>query len=325
MKAIQYKKYGGPEVAGVAAVNTPLPKKTELLVRVYASTVNRTDAGFRSAEYFVSRFWSGLFKPKYKVLGCEFSGIIEFVGDSVTNFKVGDEVFGYNDKTFGGHAEFLTINADGAVAIKPSNISVYDAAAITEGAHYALNIIRAAKVRKGNEVLVYGASGAIGSAAVQLLLAQQINATAVCNTKNVERLRSLGLKTVIDYEKTDFTQIGKTFDFVFDAVGKSSFAACKELMKPNGCYISTELGNNGENIFLAIKHALFGHHKKVRFPIPPDLVQEDVNYLKELVQIGKFRPLIDSYRTMEDIVDIYRYVDSGKKTGNVILKIVEDL
>lgn len=325
MKAIIHKKYGPPEVAFVSNIDVPFPKKDEVLVRVCASTVNRTDAAYRSAVYFVTRFWSGLYRPKYQVLGCEFSGVIECIGEEVTNFNVGDMVFGYNEKTFGGHAEYLTISASGALATKPNTISVYDSAALTESAHHALNLIRAAKLHFGSDVLVYGASGAIGSAAIQILKAQGINVIGVCNTKNVDALKRLGLKEVIDYQTTDFTKLGKTFDFVFDAVGKSSYAACKPLLKEKGCYISTELGAYGENIFLAIAHWLFGSNKKVLFPMPTDLAQADVNYIKQLVESGDFKPLIDSYRIMEDIVDIYRYVESGQKTGNVILKIVKDL
>lgn len=323
MKAIIHKKYGPPSVAYLAEIDKPQPKDDELLVKVYASTVNRTDSGFRSAVYVVSRFWSGLFRPKYQVLGCEFAGIVENIGKNVSGFAIGDQVFGYNDKSFGGHAEYLTINCNGAVATAPENISLYEAAALTEGAHYALNIIRSAKVKKGQDVLVYGATGAIGSSAVQLLNCLGVNLTAVCNTKNVALLKSLGVGNVIDYQQSDFTKLGHTFDFVFDAVGKSSFGECRPILKAQGIYISTEFGKYGQNLFFAIKHAIFKDKKKVLFPIPPDLSKQDVLYLKELAENQKFRPVIDSYRKMEEIVDVYEYVDSGKKTGNVILKIVD--
>lgn len=324
MKAIVHKKYGAPNVAYLAEVAQPQPNDNELLVKVYASTVNRTDAGFRSAEYVVSRLFSGLLKPKNQILGSEFSGIVVSAGKSVSGFKIGDKVFGYNDKTFGGHAEYVAIAYDAAVTIAPTNISLYHAAAISEGAHYALNIIRAAKVKSGQNVLVYGATGAIGSSAVQLLNYFGANVTAVCNTKNVELVKGLGAKYVIDYQQSAITKLNQKFDFVFDAVGKSSFKICKPLLSKNGIYISTEPGKNGANIFLALKHWILKRSKRVLFPIPPELSQHDIIFLKELVEKEMFKPVIDSYRNMADIVEAYTYVDSGQKTGNVVLKIVAE-
>jgi len=218
MKAIIYSKYGPPEVARLTEVARPSPRDNEILLKVYSSTVNRTDSGFRSAEYFISRFWSGLFRPKHKILGCEFSGVVEAVGKYVTAFRNGDKVFGFNDKTFGGHGEYLTIAENDAVINMPENMSFDEAAAITEGSHYALVNIRAAKVERGQKVLVYGATGAIGSAAVQLLKHFGAIVTAVCNTKNVDLVRSLGADTVIDYQTQDFTKTEDKFAFIFDAV-----------------------------------------------------------------------------------------------------------
>jgi NADPH:quinone reductase-like Zn-dependent oxidoreductase len=248
MKAVIYTKYGPPEVVRLMEVAIPIPKDNEVLVKVYSSTVNRTDSGFRSAEYFISRFWSGLLRPKYQILGCEFAGIIENTGIGVTEFKPGDRVFGYNDKSFGGHGEYLTIAESDSITILPVNAGFVECAPITEGAHYALNNIRASKIAKGQNVLVYGATGAIGSAAVQLLKHFGTKVTAVCNTKNVELVKSLGADIVIDYQTSDFTKTEDKFHFIFDAVGKSSFKQCKPLMTEKGIYISTELGKNGENI-----------------------------------------------------------------------------
>ncbi len=321
MKAIVYKKYGPPEVAVLREVEKPEPKENEVLLKVYASTVNRTDAGFRSAEYFVSRFWSGLLRPKCQILGCEFSGVIEATGKAVTNFKTGDKIFGYNDKTFGGHGEYLTIGENDAIAIIPDNLTLEEAAPLTEGAHYALNNIRASKIENGRNALVYGATGAIGSAAVQLLKHFKVNVTAVCNSKNVNLIKSLGADTVIDYQTQDFTQSDKKFDFIFDAVGKSSFSQCKPLLSEKGIYISTELGKNGENIFYALTTPLFGG-KKVLFPIPTKN-QADVLFLKSLVEKGEYKPVIDREYKLEQITEAYRYVESGQKTGNVIIKISE--
>lgn len=321
MKAIVYTKYGPPEVAQLMEVASPTPKDNEVLVKVYASTVNRTDTGFRSAEYFVSRFWSGLLRPKFQILGCEFAGIIEAVGATVTTFKPGDKVFGFNDTSFGGHAEYLTIPESNAIAHIPEGTSFELAAAITEGAHYALVDIRAAKVTAGQQVLVYGATGAIGSAAVQLLKHVGAIVTAVCDTKNVALVKALGADTVIDYKTRDFTKTENKYAFIFDAVGKSSFGQCKPLLTSKGIYISTELGKNGENIWYALTSPLLGG-KKLLFPIP-SITKEDVLFLKALVESGAFKPVIDSHYPLEQIVAAYKYVESGQKTGNVVIKIVD--
>jgi len=321
MKAIVYTRYGPPEVATLSEVPKPLPKANELLIKVYASTVNRTDSGFRSAQYFISRFWTGLLRPKYQILGCEFSGVVEEIGQAVTTFKKGDKVFGFNDRTSGGHGEYLTITETDAVATMPINFSFEEAAPLTEGAHYALADIRAAKVERGQNVLVYGATGAIGSAAVQLLKHFGATVTAVCNTQNVALVKSLGADTVIDYQTQDFTKTEVKFEFIFDAVGKSSFAQCKPLLTQKGVYISTELGQNGVNILLALTTPLWGS-KRLLFPIP-SISKQDVIFLKELAEKGIFKPIIDRQFNMNQIVDAYKYVDSGQKTGNVVLKISE--
>lgn len=319
MKAVVCNKYGPPEVAHLMEVDKPLPKDHEVLVKVYASTVNRTDAGFRSAEYFISRFWTGLIKPNHPILGCEFSGIIEETGKSVTTFKRGDKVFGFNDKTCGGHGEYLTIAETDAFTLIPDNLNFEEAAAITEGAHYALCDLRAAKVTSGQNVMVYGATGAIGSAAVQLLKVLGAHVTAICNTKNIELIKSLGADIIIDYQTEDFSKTEKRFDFIFDAVGKSSFGKCKSLLKKKGIYISTEFGKNAENVFWALTTPVWGR-KKVLFPLPT-INKEDVIYLKELVEKRMFRPVIDRQYKLEEIVEAYKYVESGQKTGNVIIKI----
>jgi NADPH:quinone reductase-like Zn-dependent oxidoreductase len=321
MKAIVYTKYGPPEVAKLMEVPKPIPKNNEVLIKVYASTVNRTDAGFRSAEYFVSRFWSGLLRPKYQILGCEFAGVIEEIGKNVKEFKNGDKVFGFNDKSFGGHGEYLTISESNALTTMPEHISFGQAAALTEGAHYALVNIRAAKIERGQNVLVNGATGAIGSAAVQLLKHFGAKVTAVCNTKNAALVKSLGADTVIDYQTQDFTKTESKFEFIFDAVGKSSFGQCKPLLTKKGIYISTELGKNGENILFALTTAIWGG-KKLLFPIP-SITKKDVIFLKELFQKDEYKPVIDREYKLDQIAEAYKYVESGQKTGNVILKIAD--
>lgn len=319
MKAAIYTKYGGPEVVGVEDVDRPVPKVGEVLLKVYASTVNRTDSGFRSAEYFISRFWSGLFRPKYTTLGCEFAGQIEAVGSGVAQWKVGDKVFGFNDVRFGGHAEYMILNESDALARIPDNFTYAQAAPLTEGAHYALCDIRAARVKPGQQVLVYGATGAIGSAAVQLLKYFGATVTAVCATPNVALVRSLGVDRMVDYLTEDFTKTDERYDLVFDAVGKSSFGICKPLLKKGGAYVSTELGKNAENIFLAIFTPLFCR-RKVLFPVPT-VSRQDVEFLGKLAENGQFKPVIDREYDLAQIVEAHRYVDTGQKTGNVVITV----
>ncbi len=317
MKAAIYTKYGPPEVVQVIDVDKPVPKDNEVLIKVMAATVNRTDCGFRSAQYFVSRFFSGLFAPKFKTLGNEFAGVVEAVGKNVSTFQIGDKVFGYNDIKFGAHAEYMTLAESEAIVNMPDNFTFLEAAPLTEGGHYALSDIRAAKVKSGQDVLVNGATGAIGSAALQLVKYFGATVTAVGNTKNIELLKSLGADFVIDYLQEDFTKTDKKFDFVFDAVGKSSFSKCKPILKEKGIYISTELGKNGANIFYALTTPIF-KGKRVLFPIPT-IKKNDVNFLKELAETNKFKPVIDSQYKLNQIVEAYKYVETGQKTGNVVL------
>ena len=319
MKAAIYIKYGPPEVVRITEIEKPIPGNNEVLIKVHATTVNRTDCGFRSAEYFIVRFFSGLIRPKNKTLGNEFAGEIEAIGSDVKSFKPGDKVFGYNDTKFGAHAQYMVMAEKEPITTMPVN-SPYEAAApITEGGHYALCDIRAAKIRSGQNVLINGATGAIGSAAVQIVKYLGAQVTAVCGTENVELVRSLGADVVIDYKKEDFTKINQTFDVVFDAVGKSSFGKCKPLLRKGGIYMSTELGYMSQNPFLALITPLLGG-KKLLFPIPT-ISKEDVVFLKELVENGNYKPVIDRHYPLDQIVDAYRYVETGQKTGNVIITI----
>lgn len=319
MKAITYKRYGPPEVVHCSELKKPVPKDDELLVKVRTSTVNRTDCGFRSAEYFITRLFSGLFKPRYPVLGTEFSGDIEATGKAVSSFRTGERVFGFNDRKFGAHAEYMLIKENGAVATMHESWNYEQAAPICEGAHYALTNIRAAKVRKGQKILVNGATGAIGSAAVQLVKYLGAEVTAVAPSEHAQLVRSLGADRSIDHRKEDFTELDERFDVIFDAVGKSSFGKCRPLLEKKGIYMSTELGVGSQNLFLALLTPLFGG-RKLLFPIP-SIEKEDILYLKELVANGHFRPLIDKSYSMEEIVDAYHYVESGQKVGNVLLSL----
>ena len=317
MRAAINTEYGPPEVVTLQEIEKPVPTENEVLIKVYAATVNRTDCGFRSADYLITRLFSGLRRPKFQTLGNEFAGVIEAIGPEVKLFAVGDKVFGYNDKRCGAHAEYLTMGAQDAIATMPRNWSFEQAAPLCEGAHYALCDIRAAKVKSGQNMLVYGATGAIGSAAVQLGKFFGATVTAVCNTPNVALVKSLGADVVIDYTQQNFTKTDQAFDFVFDACGKSSFATCKPLLTKNGIYISTELGYRGANIFLALLTPLLGG-KKVLFPIPT-MTKADVILLKELAEAGHFKPVVDRQYPLEKIVEAYRYVEAGQKIGNVIL------
>ena len=319
MKAIVYTKYGPPEVLQLKEVEKPTPKENEVLIKIHATTINRTDCGFLRARPFFIRLFSGLTKPRNTILGNEFAGKIEAVGKDVTSFEVGDKVFGYNDVHFGAHAEYITTPEEGLLTTMPANMSYEEAAPITEGAHYALNNIREANIQSGQSILINGATGAIGSAAVQLVKYFGADVTAVCNTKNVALVKSLGADEVIDYTKEDFTKNGQTYDVVFDAVGKSSFRRCKALLKPGGIYMSTELGFFAQNPLLAMWTSKFGS-KKVIFPIPKNR-KEDVLLFKELIETGKYRPVIDRQYPLEQIVEATRYVETGQKTGNVVITV----
>lgn len=319
MKAAIYTQYGPPGVVSIAEIAKPVPGPNEVLVKVHASTVNRTDCGFRSAVYVISRLYSGLLRPKNQVLGCGFAGEVEAVGSDVALFAQGDKVFGYNDVKFGSHAQYIVMGENEAIATIPAGLSYNEAAPVTEGAHYALCDIRAAKIGAGHNVLINGSTGAIGSAAVQIAKYLGARVTAVCDTKNMALVKSLGADVVIDYTKEDFTTHGGTFDVVFDAVGKSSFGKCKPLLGTKGIYISTELGPGWQNPFLALLTPLLGG-KKVLFPIP-SISKKDVEFLKELVEKGHFRPVIDRTYPLEQIVEAHRYVETGMKTGNVVITV----
>jgi NADPH:quinone reductase-like Zn-dependent oxidoreductase len=319
MKAAVCTRYGPPEVVVISEVDKPALRDNGLLVKVYATTVNRTDCAYRAARPFFMRFLTGLTRPRLTVLGTEFAGVVEAVGGGVTSFGVGDKVFGYNEGPFGAHAEYMSIPETASVATMPASVTYQQAAPSTEGAHYALSHIRAAKIKSGQDVLVYGATGAIGSAAVQLLKSLGANVTAVCGTDHVELVKSLGADRVIDYTAQDFTEDEQKYDVVLDSVGKSSFSQCKRLLKPRGVYLSSELGPLAQNPFLALIAPLRGG-KKVMFPIPKH-DQAMVRHFSNLMESGEFRPVIDRTYPLDQIVEAYRYVEAGQKTGNVVISL----
>jgi len=320
MKAIVYEKYGPPDVLELKEVEKPIPRDNEVLIKVYATTVNRTDTATIKAKPFFARFLTGMFKPKKQIPGTEFAGKIEEIGKDVKSLKVGDKVFGFNGLGSGSHAQYMTISEDKAITI-PENTTYEQAAASTEGAHYAYNSIKNAKIKSGQKALVYGATGAIGSAAVQLLKYFDVYVTAVCNTKNIELVKSLGADKVIDYTKEDFTKDEEKYSFVFDAVGKSSFAKCKPLLQPGGVYISSDLGYMAQNVVLPlitpIIKPMIGNKKTVS-PFPTD-IRGSILLVKDLVAQGKFKTVIDRRYPLEQIVEAYKYVEKGQKTGNVVI------
>ncbi len=322
MKAIVCTKYGPPDVLQLKEVEKPTPKDNEVLIKVHATTVNRTDCATLRAVPFFVRFFTGIFKPNKPILGTEFAGKIDAVGKNVSSFKVGDKVFGFDDGGSGSHAQYMAISEDKALTI-PKNITYEQAAASTEGAHYAYNFINKVNLKSGQKVLVNGATGAIGSAAVQLLKYFDVNVTAVCNTKNIELVKSLGADKVIDYTKEDFTKDDQKYNFIFDTVGKSSFFKCKQLLHPGGVYISSDLGYMSQNIFLPlitpIIKSIIGN-KTTIFPIPTD-IRGSILLIKKLIEKGKFKAEIDRKYPLEQIVEAYRYVETGQKTGNVVITV----
>jgi NADPH:quinone reductase-like Zn-dependent oxidoreductase len=319
MRAAVRTRYGPPDVVRVVEVEKPAAKDNEVLVRVHATTVNRTDCGLRAAKPFIYRFFLGLRRPRLTVLGNEFAGQVEAVGAGVTSLEVGDRVFGFSGTLFGARAEYLTMAADGMLATMPADLSYEEAAPCTEGSLYALSLIRTARLRSGQGVLVNGGTGAIGSAAVQLLTDTGAVVTAVCGTEHMELVRSLGADRVIDHTAEDFTRDGQRYDVVFDAVGKSSVGRCRRLLKPGGIYLSTDLGPLSLNPVLALVTPLFGG-RRVRFPIPRQ-DQGTVAYLKERIESGAFKPLIDRRYRLDQVVEAYRYVETGRKVGSVVVSV----
>ena len=319
MRAAVRTRYGPPEVVRIVEVDKPTPEDNQVLVKVHATTVNRTDCGFRAGRPFFVRALTGLPQPKVTVLGTEFAGEVEAVGPSVTAFQVGDRVFGFKGLPFGAHAEYLTIPEDGFLATIPEHLSFEEAAPGTEGSHYALWLIGKAKVQRGQDVLVNGATGAIGSAAVQLLRQLGATVTATSGTEHLELVKGLGADRVVDYTAQDFTKDTQRYDVVLDAVGKSSFLRCRRLLKRRGVYLSSEFGPLAQNLLLALVAPLLGG-RKVLLNIARDDPQV-ATYLREVLESGAFRPLVDRRYRLDELVEAYRYVETGRKLGNVVINV----
>ena len=314
MKAVLYDRYGPPEVLRLEEVSRPVPNDDEVLVKVHATTVTRTDTGLRSAEFFISRFFTGLRRPKQRILGLELAGQVEEVGGAVTEFGPGDRVFGVRS---GAHAEYVCVREEGSLAHIPGAMAFDEAAAVCDGAALALACLRKADLRDGQRILVYGASGSVGTAGVQLAKHFGAHVTAVCNTKNVELVSALGADEVVDYLREDFTKSGETYDVIFDAVGKHSFRRSRRSLKPGGTYVETDLGFMWHVPLLALLTRWFGK-KRVALGITK-YSKDDVLLLKELIEAGEYRAVIDRRYPLDQVVEATRYVETGQKTGNVVL------
>ncbi len=327
MKAIVYTKYGPPDVLQLKEVDKPIPKYNEVLIRIYATAVTAVDYAFRSGAGAAgtSRFITGLVRPKNPIPGALLAGEIESVGKDVKRFKEGDQVFGENGASFGAYAEYICLPEDGMVAIKPVNMTYEEAATVCDGALTALPFLKdRGNIKSGQKVLIYGASGSIGTAAVQLAKYFGAEVTAVCSTTNLEMVKSLGADSVIDYTTDDFTKSGQTYDIIFDTVAKSSFSRCKSALKKNGMYLTTIPGP--AILLQMIWTSMIGNKKAVIYQVglrSSSKRAKDLIFLKELIEAGKLKTVIDRRYPLEQIAEAYRYVEKGHKKGNVIITVAE--
>ncbi len=323
MKAVVNTRYGSPDILQVREVPRPVPGHGEILVKVHASTVSRTDSGLLRAHPFFSRFVTGLLRPRRTILGGDFAGEVELVGPGVASFSPGDRVFGLMPGGYGAHAEYLCVAGEGPVATMPANVPFAEAV-VCEGACYADTYLRGfglnSPPKKGAKILIYGASGAIGTAAVQLAKSYGAEVTAVVATQRVDLARALGADRVIDYTSEDFTQITERFDFALDAVGKTTFFRCRKILKPDGVFAATDLGPHNQNLLLLIWSAVT-RNKRIIFPLP-GCKKEFVEFLRARMEAGEFRAVIDRRYPLDAVVDAYGYVETGQKTGIVVLEVV---
>jgi NADPH:quinone reductase-like Zn-dependent oxidoreductase len=316
MKAIVYTKFGPPEVLQLQEVEKPTPKDNEVLIKIYATTVVKEDPDMRASAGF-----NGILKPRHPILGQELAGEIETIGRDVTRFKPGDPVFGFD--MFGAYAEYKCMPESGALAIKPVNLSYEEAASVPNGALTALPFLRdKGKIQSGQTVLIYGASGSVGAAAVQLARYYGADVSGVCSTTNLEWVKSLGADQVIDYTQEDFSENGKTYDIIFDTVGKRSFSQCKGSLTDEGTYLATV---PTPVIMLQALWTARNGRKKVKFAAaglrPAREKMKDLVFLKELIEAGKIKPVIDRCYPLEQMSEAHRYVEQGHKKGNVVITV----
>jgi NADPH:quinone reductase-like Zn-dependent oxidoreductase len=318
VRAVVHDRYGPPDVLRVGDVERPVPDDDEVLVRVHASTVTRGDAmGVRSVDYRFTRLVTGIRRPRRTHFGSEFAGTVEEVGAAVTEFRAGDDVFGVEA---GANAEYVTVEESGVIAPMPTGLTYEEAAAIPDGSLLALTCLRPAGPPKGRRFLVYGAAGSVGTASVQLLAHHfEADVTAVCDTKDVELVRSLGARDVVDRLREDFTKLGPTYDVIFDAVGKHSFRRCRRSLSPGGVYVTMDLGFM-YHVPLAALVTRFVGSRRAKLGIGR-YTKEDLLLVKELVEAGKYRPVIDRSYELDEIVEAVGYVEAGQKTGNVVLRV----
>ena len=321
MKAAIRRQYCQPSELKVEETPEPIPKKGQILVRVRTTTVNRTDCANLNAKPFIMRFFIGLIRPKLVIPGTDFAGEVVSLGEGAQRFQVGDRVFGFLDGGLSSQAELMSIAESLPIAKMSPGMSFEDAAASIEGAHYAINMLNKTSIKKEDAVLINGSTGAIGSALLQIVKSYGCKVTAVCNTKNIERIKSLGADKIFDYQTEDFTRDDEQYDFVFDAVGKSSFGKCKNILKKGGVYISSELGPGLENLYLPLLTKFFAS-KKVVFPVPLD-VPKSIEIVKGLYEAKKYVPVIDRTYPLDEASDAYCYAASGEKTGNIVLVMTE--
>ena len=325
MKAIVYERYGPPEVLELMEVAKPTPKHNEVLIKTHATTVTSADWRVRSLEVplgfrLIVRLVFGISKPKQPILGSELAGVIESIGKDVAKFKVGDQVFAFSDASMGCHAEYKCMPQDGAVVLKPPSLSYDEAAALSFGGTTALDFLRRGKLQSGEKVLVNGASGGVGTAAVQLAKYFGADVTGVCSTANMELVRSLGARHVIDYTKEDFTQNGETYDVIMDTVGTAPFSRSKDSLKAGGRLLMVLAGLPD---MLRIPWVSVTSSKKV-IAGPVAVRAEDLRFLAGLAEAGEFRPVIDRRYPFEQIAQAHSYVDTGRKKGNVIITLERD-
>ena len=316
MKAIVYQKYGPPEVLLLKEVERPSPKDDEVLIKVYATTVTAGDWKTRKADSFALRFLFGLIRPKKNILGFEFAGEIESVGEDVKLFKKGDQIFGLSI-VGGAYAEYMCLPEEGVMALKPSNLTFDESAAGTSGAVAALQGLRLGNIKSGQKILIYGASGSLGTFAIQIAKSIGAEVTGVCSTTNLELVKSLGANSVIDYTKEDFSKNGETYDIIFDTVGKSSYSQSKGSLKERGVYVSS--WPTGPLLLQVLWTARLGSKKAKIMTENPSL--KSLMFIKGLIEAGKLNAVIDKRYPLEQMVEAHRYVETGHKKGNVVITV----
>lgn len=320
MKAVIYQKYGSPEVLQLVEIAKPIPSKDEVLVKMKTTSVTNADCYMRRADTLFSKLVLGLFKPKkrYQILGTEFSGIIEKIGKDVTEWRIGDEIFGFRGFGTGCYAEYKCISSKGSLTLKPVNIGFEEAVSYVDGATTALFFLKEkAKIKPGQKVLVNGASGSIGTFAVQLAKYFGAEVTGVCSSQNIDLVKSLGADKVIDYTQDDFTLSNESYDIIFDTVSKSTFSKCKKVLSKNGAYIDTMFSIS--NVFQSIWTGVLCK-RRVIFAMSVDK-KEALNFIKGLVEKEKLQTIIDKTYILEQIIEAHKYVETGHKKGNIVISI----